>query len=179
MWRIKLELYIRTGIGYLIILVALFLWAWLQDKILNVFIILLSYISTRWVFPTTYHDKTDKGCLIFSIACFCISITICLPINLSITASVMIGSIISLFLFFLQYFIELLNKPKLTDKEMIINKCKALGYNDLKTKMAVKFFIDNEKPKDVWLWLLDTKQSNIEWDSVRRLKCIMKKELFD
>lgn len=178
MWRIKAELVFKTVVGYLVILLALFSVSWIFNKVINAVIILMSYGGTRWVFPLTYHAKTDKGCIMFTIACFSIAIIIALPINLSIVASVIVGMAISTFLFFLQYFLDLKASTKVTDKEAFIEKCKSIGYNDLKTEMAIKFFIDNEKPKDVWLWLLETKKSDIEWDSVRRLKCIMKKELF-
>ena len=178
MWRIKAELLLKTVMGYVIILVALFSVSWIFDKVINTIIILMSYCGTRWVFPLTYHAKTDRGCIMFTIACFSIAIIIALPINLSIIGSVIVGMVISTFLFFLQYFIDLKASTKVTDKEAFIEKCKSIGYNDFKTEMAIKFFIDNEKPKDVWLWLLETKKSDIEWDSVRRLKCIMKKELF-
>lgn len=178
MWRIKAELFFKTVLGYVIILVALFPVSWLLGKIINAIIILMSYGATRWVFPLTYHAKTDRGCIMFTIACFSIAIIIALPINLSVISSVVIGMVISTFLFFLQYFLDLKASTKINDKDAFIAKCKSLGYNDLKTEMAIKFFVDNEKPKDVWLWLLETKKSDIEWDSVRRLKCVMKKELF-
>ena len=178
MWRIKAELFIKTVVGYLVILLARFFVSWLCDKVINAVIILMSYGGTRWVFPITYHAKTDKGCIMFTIACFSIAIIIALPINLSVISSVVIGMVISTFLFFLQYFLDLKGSTKINDKEVFIAKCKSLGYYDLKTEMAVKFFIDNEKPKDVWLWLLESKKSDMEWDSVRHLKCTMKKELF-
>ena len=178
MFKIKAELFIKTVVGYLVILLALFFVSWLCDKVINAVIILMSYGGTRWVFPLTYHAKTDRGCIMFTIACFSIAIIIALPINLSVISSVVIGMVISTFLFFLQYFIDLKASTKINDKDAFIAKCKSLGYNDLKTEMAIKFFVDNEKPKDVWLWLLETKKSDIEWDSVRRLKCVMKKELF-
>jgi accessory gene regulator protein AgrB len=179
MWRIKAELFLKTVMGYAVILVALFSVSWLCDKIINTVIILMSYGGTRWVFPLTYHAKTDKGCLMFTIACFSIAIIIALPINLSIVASVIVGMAISTFLFFLQYFLDLKASREIADKDALIEKCKALGYNELKTQMAIKFFIDNDKPREVWLWLMDTKQSNIEWDSVKKIKYRMRKELFD
>ena len=178
MWRIKAELLLKTVLGYVVILVALFSVSWLLDKVINTVIILMSYGGTRWVFPLTYHAKTDKGCIMFSIACFSIGIIIALPINLSIVASVIIGMAISTFLFFLQYFLDLIASKNTIDKDTLISKCKELGYNELKTQMAIKFFIDKEKPRDVWLWLMDTKQSNVEWDSVKKIKYRMKKELF-
>lgn len=117
MWRIKAELLIKTIVGYLVILLALFSVSWLCGKLINAVIILMSYGGTRWVYPLTYHDKTDKGCIMFTIACFSIAIIIALPINLTIIASVIVGMAISTFLFFLQYFLDLLKANKEKDKE--------------------------------------------------------------
>lgn len=82
-------------------------------------------------------------------------------------------------MFFLQYFIDFVSAKTTIDKETLIEKCKSLNYNELKTEMAIKFFIDKEKPRDVWLWLLETKKSDVEWDSVKKTKYRMKKELFN
>jgi hypothetical protein len=179
MWRIKAELFIKTITGYLVILLALFFVSWVCDKVINALIILMAYLSTRWVFPITYHAKTDRGCLMFSIACFSIAIVITLPITLSIISSTIIGAVISVFLFALQYIIELHNKTKVSDKEELIAKCRKLGYNQLKTDMAIKFFIENEKPREVWIWLTQNKLSTLEWETVRTIKYNMKKELFN
>lgn len=179
MWRIKAELFIKTITGYLVILLALFFVSWVCDKVINALIILMAYLLTRWVFPITYHAKTDRGCLMFSIACFSIAIVIALPITLSIISSTIIGAVISVFLFVLQYIIELHNKNKVSDKDELIAKCRKLGYNQLKTDMAIKFFIENEKPREVWIWLTQNKLSTLEWETVRTIKYKMKKELFN
>ena len=178
MWRIKAELLLKTVLGYVVILVALFSVSWLCDKVINAVIILMSYGGTRWVFPLTYQAKTDRGCIMFTIGCFSIAIIICLPITLSIVSSVVIGMVISTFLFFLQYFLDLLKSKNTVDKETLIEKCKSLNYGELKTEIAIKFFVDKSKPKEVWRWLCEEKQENIEWDSVNKIKYRMKKELF-
>lgn len=178
MWRIKAELFIKTILGYLVILLALFSVSWLCNKVINTVIILMSYGATRWVFPLTYHAKTDRGCIMFSIGCFSIAIIIALPINLSIIASVVVGMVISTVLFFLQYFLDLRASKQVSDKDTFVVKCKELGYGDLKTEMAIRFFVDKAKPKEVWQWLCEEKHEYIEWDSVKKIKYRMKKELF-
>ena len=55
-------------------------------------------------------------------------------------------------------------------------KCKALKLDTLKTELAYKFFIQNEKTMSVWLWLLETKKSDMEYDSLKHLKCELKKK---
>ena len=178
MWRIKAELFIKTALGYLIVLLSLFAVSWICNKVINAIIILISYGATRWVFPLTYHAKTDRGCIMFTIACFSIAIIIALPINPSIVTSVIVGMVISTFLFFLQYFLDLKASTKVNDKDAFIAKCKELGYGELKTEIAIKFFVEKLKPREVWRWLIDEKQECIEWDSVNKIKYRMKKELF-
>lgn len=179
MWRIKAELFLKTVLGYVVILVALFSVSWLCDKVINTVIILMAYSLTRWVFPLTYHAKTDRGCIMFSIACFSIAIIIALPINLSIIGSVMAGMAISTFLFFLQYFLDLKASYKVDDKEAFIEKCKELKYGELKTEIALKFFVEKLKTKEVWEWLCNDKKEYMEYDSLKQMKWRMKKEIFN
>ena len=39
------------------------------------------------------------------------------------------------------------------------------------------FFLENKKPQEVWLWLISTKKKDIEWDSVKTMRCRLKKKL--
>ena len=55
-------------------------------------------------------------------------------------------------------------------------KCRKLKLDSLKTEIAYKFFMENEKPMAVWLWLLKTKKADWEEDTVKRLKCELKKK---
>lgn len=73
---------------------------------------------------------------------------------------------------------SLLFDVKISDKEKLVALCKEHNYNQIKTEIAIKFFIENEKPKEVWLWLCKTQDDPMEWDSVKKLKWKMKKELF-
>lgn len=179
MWRIKAELIAKTVMGYVVILLALFSVSWICDKVINTLIILMSYGGTRWVFPLTYHAKSDKGCIMFTIACFSIAIIISLPINISIVASVIVGMAISTFLFFLQYFLDLQAITKVSDKEAFVAKCKSLNYGELKTEIALKFFVEKLKTKEVWEWLCNDKNEYVEYDSVKQMKWRMKKEIFN
>lgn len=70
-------------------------------------------------------------------------------------------------------------KIKSIEEDEFIKKCKSVGLSELYTEIACRFFLMNETPQDVWLWLLDTKKKDMEWDSVRNLKCKLKKKLFN
>lgn len=157
MWRIKAELLIKTIVGYAVILVALFFVSWLVDKVINAVIILMSYGGTRWVFPLTYHAKTDKGCIMFTIACFSIAIIIALPIHITIVSSVLIGMAISAFLFFLQYFLDLLKAYKDREKEDLYKLTEkelrqygaSKGLSELQQDILVNRIIDHLKISEI------------------------------
>lgn len=98
---------------------------------------------------------------------------LCIPDNISFTWNIAIGAVIPI----IMYVESLLFEPQ-TEKDKLIALCKKHNYNELKTQLAVKFFVDKEKPKDVWVWLCDEQNYDIEWDSVKTMKYRMKKQLF-
>jgi hypothetical protein len=59
------------------------------------------------------------------------------------------------------------------------DKCKLLKLDSLKTELAYKFFIENEKTMKVWLWLLETKKADWEYDTVKHLRYKLKKAFFN
>lgn len=167
-----------TVTGYLVILLALSAVAWALDKVFCAAVIMCSYLFTRWVFPLTYHAKSNTGCIAFTIGCFSVAIAIVLPLNLSIVASVMVGVGISVFLFALQLLLTEQAKAKAVDDVALVEKCKAHSYTQLKTEIALKFFVEKAKTKEVWAWLCNEKHEYLEYDSVKQMKWRMKKELF-
>ena len=78
-------------------------------------------------------------------------------------------------IFFYENFAQ---KIQSVEKQEFIQKCKECGLDDLKTTVACMFFLENNKPLEVWEWSLKNTNKNWEWDYVRSLKCILKKKLF-
>lgn len=79
-------------------------------------------------------------------------------------------------IFFYQNFAQ---KIQNLEREEFIKKCKETGLDELKTEVACLFFLENKKPQEVWLWALEHKKKDWEWDYVRNLKCKLKKKLFN
>lgn len=98
---------------------------------------------------------------------------LCIPNNVSVVWNIAVGVAIPI----IMYIESLLFEPQ-TEKDKLIALCKKHNYNELKTQLAIKFFVDKEKPKDVWVWLCDEQNYDIEWDSVKTMKYRMKKQLF-
>lgn len=62
---------------------------------------------------------------------------------------------------------ELLQKEK-DPKSKILKVCKDEGISERDTKIAVMYYIDRMKPKQIWEWLCDNRE-NIEYASVYKL----------
>lgn len=67
------------------------------------------------------------------------------------------------------------SKMNACDNKEFYEQCKELKLDPLKTEIAYKFFIENEKPQAVWLWLLETKKVDYAWDTVKHLRWKLKK----
>ena len=86
-----------------------------------------------------------------------------------------LGEIQPIKIYFYETFAERVQRYEVND---FILKCQKAGLDALKTEIAYKFFVENKKPYDVWLWALNEKGKDWEWDYVRNLKHRLKLKLF-
>lgn len=153
--------------------------AWLLDKMLIAPTLIVSLRLVRLKIETKYdvfHLASVFACIIISTVVCWFGLFISLPIRISLISNIIVGVGFAVISWHIQEIIDL--KSKSTRKERLIEKCKQLNYNTLKTQIAVKFFIDKEKPKDVWRWICETNPMAMSWDSLYNLKSKMKKDLF-
>lgn len=173
--KINIKYYARLIGGYSIFFAIVIGFGLLLGKLIETLFIIAGYFSTRFVVPKIKHFNSTQKCISVSTLTFLFAISIlCIPKNTSLIWSIGVGAIIPL----IMYAESLLFDVKISDKDKLITLCKEHNYNELKTQMAVKFFIDKEKPREVWLWLCETQENPIDWDSVKKIKYRMKKELF-
>ena len=77
------------------------------------------------------------------------------------------------------YFYEnFTQKARDLEKDEFIKKCKKSGLDDFKTEVAIKFFLENKKPYDVWIWVTSEQKKDWSWDYVKTLKYRLKLKLF-
>jgi uncharacterized protein YxeA len=168
----------------LVFLSAVLVGAWFMDKTLLAPPLIVAFRLTRVKIEEKYavlHCLTVSACILCSTLICWFGLYLSLPMSVSLVSNIIVGLIFAIITWKIQEVIDMkaeYEKLSSDPKANIIRRCKELGYNELKTELAVKFFVENEKPKDVWLWLLETKKYNIEWDSVSKIKKRMKKELF-
>ena len=173
--KVAIKFWTRLIGGYAVLFAVILAFGFVLEKLMETVFIILGYFATRFIVPKIKHFDTTQKCISVTTLTFLFGIAIvCIPKTTSLVWSVLVGGIIPL----IMYAESLLFDVKLSDKDKLIALCKAHGYNELKTQMAVKFFIDNEKPRDVWLWLCETQDNPVEWDTVKKIKYRMKKDLF-
>lgn len=172
--KLNIKFYSRKVGGYLAFLLTVLCFGWLFDRLLETLFMVGGFMATRFCVPKIYHFNTTQKCISVSTMTFLFGIAIlCVPQNISFTWNIAVGVAIPI----IMYIESLLFEPQ-TEKDKLIELCKKHDYNELKTQLAVKFFVDKEKPKDVWVWLCDEQNYDIEWDSVKTMKYRMKKQLF-
>ena len=162
-----------------IILLAILGGAWLIDKLLIAPPLIVAFRLTRVKIETkydVYHCASILGCMALSTLICLFGVYISLPTAVSLISNTVVGVGFAVITWYIQDIINI--KKSINAKDNLVARCKALNYNELKTQIAIKFFIDKEKPKDVWLWLCETQDFPMSWDSVKNLKHKMKKDLF-
>ena len=163
----------------IITLALVFGGAWVINKILLAPHLIVALRLVRLKIETKYdvfHLASVLCCIVLSTVVCMFGLYISLPVTISFLSSIIVGVMFAIISWHLQEIIDI--KRKYTFKDQLIFKCKENGYNELKTSMAIKFFVEKQQPKDVWLWLCETQESPMEWDSVKNLKYLMKKDLF-
>lgn len=172
--KLNIKFYSRKVGGYIAFLFIVLFFGWLFDRLLETVFMIIGFMSTRFCVPKIYHFNTTQKCISVSTLTFLFGIAIlCIPKSVSLVWNIAVGVAIPI----IMYIESLLFEPQ-TEKDKLIALCKKHNYNELKTQMAIKFFVDKEKPKDVWLWLCETQENPISWDYVKNLKSLMKKQLF-
>ena len=163
----------------IVTLVAIFGGAWLINKLLLAPPLIVSFRLVRLKIETKYdvfHCASILACMIVSTAICVFGLYLSLPETVSFISNIIVGVAFAIITWHIQEIIDIMRKR--TFKDDLIDKCKSLNYNELKTEMAVRFFVHKQKPKEVWLWLCETQENPLSWDSVKNLKTKMKKDLF-
>lgn len=72
---------------------------------------------------------------------------------------------------------EILTKEN-NPKEVLLNSCRIAKLSKRDTEIAIKYYYDNWKAKEIWLWLCENKEyDTIAWDSVSQLLWRIRKKL--
>jgi hypothetical protein len=163
----------------IVTLIGIFGGAWLLNKLLIAPPLIVSLRLVRLKIETKYdvfHLASVFACILLSIGVSWFGLFLSLPVHISLMSSVIVGVGFAIISWHIQEIIDL--KSKFTRKERLIEKCQQLNYSKMKTDIALQFFIEKKKTKEVWQWICESYSQAMTWDSLYNLKSKMKKDLF-
>ena len=172
--KINLWFYTRKVGGYVALFTTVFAFGFLFDRLLETIFMMIGYMATRFCVPKIYHFNSTQKCITVSTMTFLFGLAIlCVPKNISFTWNIAVGVAIPIII----YIESLLFQPQ-TEKDKLIELRKKYNYTELKTELAIKFFVDKMATKDVWTWLCENYPNAMEYDSLKQARWRMKKQLF-
>ena len=159
------------------------------------FVFYVPFWYIRINFADTYHSDSWKHCKMWTRIMLCVGVftLFILPIPYSLFNGLFVAFVCCLILYLVALetnekkriqkennqlhaqITELLDK-EISPKEKLLKLCEEKGISDRDTKIAVMYYIDRMKPKQIWYWLCDNKE-NISFDSVYILLNRLNKKL--
>ena len=143
----------------------------------------LQFWYIRIKFDDTYHSSSWKHCKFWTRTMLCSGVFVLwiLPIKYTLFNALALAFICCLILYLVAIetnekkglqaeLKELKESLEQTPKQLLIDKCKNANLSKRDTEIAILYYIDKWKPKEIWLWLCQSKEyEHIEWDSVHQL----------
>lgn len=168
---------------YVIIIGSIALCSWIFNRWIEGFMFVVAHIVIRRVFDKQFHFDKTAFCLILTCAIIWFAIPISMPIATSLLSSLLIAFLVCFFGYLAQDRVDLLKARKgngIFDfnhctREQVIEICNDLDYSKDKTDMAIMFFVDKLKNKQVWEIMCNT-QRNVEYDTIKQYKYLIKQD---
>ena len=178
-------------LSILVVIVASSVPAIIFGKYLEALTFLIAHTLIRPQFERQYHHIISAICREITGIVFFFGIVMSLPISISLVSAIpinylvgWIGDVTATRDFYevqcntmkarLDKLLEKLKDPK----EEILARCREAKLSARDTEIALLYYCDRKTPKDIWLWLSESKlYESIEWDSVYRLLWTIGKKL--
>ena len=183
----KLKFKVRSFIAilpyHILVMSGVAIFSFIFDKWLEALCFLVAFFSLRYKFPTTFHAKKILHCMLITNGIFALSIVLCPSIYMYIFGSLLFAYLDCFLLWYVQYREELKQDKECAEwfvreltfqlkqyhnpHEELLAKCRSAKLSKRDTEIAVKYYYENQTPKEIWLWLCDHKEyESIEWDCV-------------
>lgn len=196
--------FIRQDIVSYLISTVLYIVLWLFTDcsiyrvMYSLFECLVFYIPfwfIRICFSKTYHSDSWKHCKLYTRLMLCAGVFLMwiLPINYSLFNCLLVAFSCCLILYWIaietdekkrlmreneklfNQIEDYLNK-EISPKDKLLQLCYERGISDRDTKIAIMYYIEHKKPKQILQWLCDNKE-NISYDSLYVLLNRLNKKL--
>lgn len=162
----------------------------IQSVIYGLFECLVFYVPFWYIrinFADTYHSDSWQHCKMWTRIMLCSGVFVLwlLPVKYSLFNSLFVAFICCLILYLVALesnkkksiiqeneelclrITEFIEKSK-DPKEKLLQICKEQNISERDTKIAMMYYIDRMKPKQIWEWLMDNHQE-MEYASVYKL----------
>ena len=157
----------------IVVIVASFLPALIFGKWFEAIIFLLCHTLIRPQFKRQYHHIVPEICREITGAVAFFGICFTLPIEISLLSAIPINYIIAWVghIKASSDYYEIkcikLKEKYCTEKIDIETKCRNANLGERDTIIALMYYYEHKKPKEIWLWLCQqNKYEQIEWDSL-------------
>lgn len=151
------------------------------------FVFYLPFWFIRINFADTYHSDSWKHCKKWTRIMLCVGVVVLwlLPVRYSLFNGLFVAFACCLVLYLVSLEVnekklikkqneelfnqisELLDKQS-DPKERLLKVCEEENISERDTKIAIMYYIDRMKPKQIWDWLCDNRE-DMEWGSVYKL----------
>lgn len=150
---------------------AIIFWKWGEALI---FIVCHTLIRPQ--FDRQYHNIMPVICRDISAIVFFFGTSFVLPLSMSFLSAIPINYLIGWIgclkatAEHYEYECQKLRKKYCNDKQILEQKIRQAGLGERDSKIAMMYYYEHKKPKEIWLWLCNEKQyESVEWDSVYQL----------
>lgn len=180
--------YLISTILYIILcLIKQFTFQTVLYAIFDCFVFYVPFWFIRINFKDTYHSSSWKHCKMWTRIMLCSGVFVLwiLPVKYSLFNGLFVAFVCCLILYLVaievnekkrlkkeneelhKQILELLSKYENPEQE-VLTICEQMCITQRDTKVALMYYVDRCKPKQIWQWLLDNKE-NMELDSTYKL----------
>ena len=171
---------------HILVMSSVAIFSFIFNKWIEAILFLVAFFALRYKFPTTFHAKSIVYCMIITNGMFAASVVLCPIAQTYIFGALVFAYLDAFILWYIQSKENLYQDKKCAEKlandlsnklkkyenpynELVV-KCHDANLSKRDTEIAVKYFVEKNTPKEIWIWLCNHKEyDSIEWDSVHQL----------
>lgn len=184
--KFKLKSFIAMLPYHFLVMGSVAIFALIFDKWIEAVLFLVAFFTLRYKHPTTFHAKSIVTCMVLTNSMFALSVLVCPYAETYIFGALVFAYLDTFILWYVQTK-EILKAQKEYAEQVaselraeletfknpnqeIIDKCRKAKLSKRDTEIAIKYFVEKNTPKEIWLWICESiEYDNIEWDSVYRI----------
>lgn len=184
--KFKLKSFIAMLPYHFLVMGSVAIFALIFAKWVEAVLFLVAFFALRYKHPTTFHAKSIVTCMVITNLMFALSVVVCPYADTYIFGALVFAYLDTFILWYVQtkeilkaqkeYAEQVANELRVRLAELenptqeIIEKCRKAKLSRRDTEIAIKYFVEKNTPKEIWLWICESVEyDNIEWDSVYRI----------